>query len=62
MRRKQIINSAKCEGCIYCKIEKLDSDKLEMVHCLERDRRYIFGQCIEPCDDFKKIIRRKQCW
>lgn len=53
-RKKQIICSAKCEGCVNCRIEKKETDTLEMVHCIERNKRYIFGQYIEPCDNYKK--------
>lgn len=52
-----MITSSKCEGCVHCRIEKDDADKLEMVHCLEREKRYIFGQYIEPCEEYKREER-----
>jgi hypothetical protein len=54
MRKKHIINSAKCEGCIDCHLERDDRDKLELVHCVKRDRKYIYGQYIEPCEEYIK--------
>jgi len=53
MRRRGIVNnSAKCEGCAACTIDKVNG--LETVHCADRDRSWIFGQYIEPCEEFRK--------
>lgn len=52
MKRKTISNSAKCEGCIYC--ELLKDNKIENVYCTDRNRKWIFGQHIEPCNNYKK--------
>lgn len=49
MRKTVILNSAKCEGCIHCEIEKVGT--IEEIYCKLRDRKYIFGKRIEPCEE-----------
>ena len=51
-RRRAVNNSAKCEGCVDCEISKING--LETVHCNDRNRDWIFGQVIEPCEFFRK--------
>lgn len=49
---KAINNSSKCEYCVDCRTYKID--RIEMVHCNDRDRNWIFGQVIMPCENYRK--------
>ncbi len=54
MRRTTVINSAKCEGCINYEKRTYKDDKLELVHCVVRNKTYVFGQQIAPCEEYRK--------
>ena len=49
---KSVMNASKCFDCMYG--ESYIDKKLEKVHCTDRDKHYIYGQYIAPCEYFKK--------
>ena len=52
-RRSYVNNSAQCEGCTDCTIIKADNE-LEMIECAWRNRKWIYGQYIPPCEQYTK--------
>lgn len=54
---KSVMNASKCFECEYGECYK--DKKLEKVHCLDRDKHYIYGQYIAPCEYFKAKDKEK---
>ena len=51
-----MINTEECEQCLHSTLDETNKAKI-MVYCKQKDKWYIYGQCI-PCED--KIKRNKK--
>lgn len=58
-KRGYISNSAQCEGCSDCTVYKA-SNGIEMVECKWRNRKWIFGQYIPPCEKYTKVDEKNK--
>lgn len=50
----EIIITSKCETCMYGTVDDTDKRKVT-VYCSDKNKTFIFGQCIN-CENFSKKI------
>jgi len=50
-KQQTMINASECMKCEHCEAEKISKAKI-IIHCKEKRRAYMYGQCI-PCDSKK---------
>ena len=56
-KRRLVNNSARCEGCINCLMIK--QNNLDYVRCNSRERTWMYGQHIDPCQDYKRKVNKE---
>lgn len=54
MAKKTVTNTKDCADCINCELRKSKNDKLDLIYCFDKNKQYIWGQYISPCENYKK--------